>query len=53
MMMPVSVAMPKHAMNPTCTATLKLSPRSQRNKTPPTRASGTAIIINTASIRSL
>ena len=63
MMMPVSVAMPKQAMKPTHTATLKsiggadqpfmiLGNRYMKNA-PPARASGTAIIISAASARSL
>ena len=53
MTMPVSVAMPKQAMKPTQTATLKLKPNRHWNSTPPTSAPGTAIIISTASMKSL
>ena len=62
MMMPVSVAIPKQAMNPTQTATLKSSGGASqpftifgnrnRKNAPPASASGTASIISPASARS-
>ena len=63
MIMPVSVAMPKQAMKPTHTATLKsmggvsqpfmIFGNRYMKKAPPASASGTASIINAASARSL